>query len=394
MEKLTNKKIINTTYGKVTKEKGITLIALVITIIVLLILAGVSIAMLTGENGILTQAQNAKSETIKNGEKEQLRLAYMEAKAEKLKVGDTGAVTADELKKQVENDGVDATVTPETSPIEVEFNDTHNKYTVDGETGEITESTTPQTPGKPSYDPEKLTIGTEQEAKNTDKYGWKVGNYTKTTEEFTSGVWRLFFQDSQYAYLITDELVGSYRPSDYYDKEEDKEKYKDGTKMSIEGQKLNEKVSSLFTNESNKANTGIRATVWFTDTTEDGPWAKYKNSDCVFAIASPTAELFEASYNNNTNTTHKNYENNKINVQLGTFGYSENTSSNWLKAEDSHGIYNKDNSSYWWLASPGYNYGNSCLIVGGDNRLFLQPQREQLHECGSPYSLYSNIYIR
>ena len=45
------------------KENGITLIALVITIIVLLILAGVSIAMLTGENGILTQAQNAKNRT-------------------------------------------------------------------------------------------------------------------------------------------------------------------------------------------------------------------------------------------------------------------------------------------------------------------------------------------
>ena len=45
------------------KEKGITLIALVITIIVLLILAGVSIAMLTGDNGILTQAQRAANET-------------------------------------------------------------------------------------------------------------------------------------------------------------------------------------------------------------------------------------------------------------------------------------------------------------------------------------------
>ena len=44
-------------------QKGITLIALVITIIVLLILAGVSIAMLTGQNGILTQAQNSKTVT-------------------------------------------------------------------------------------------------------------------------------------------------------------------------------------------------------------------------------------------------------------------------------------------------------------------------------------------
>lgn len=47
------------------RERGITLIALVITIIVLLILAGVSIAMITGDNGILTQAQIAKEDTEK-----------------------------------------------------------------------------------------------------------------------------------------------------------------------------------------------------------------------------------------------------------------------------------------------------------------------------------------
>ena len=45
------------------KERGITLIALVVTIVVLLILAAVSISMLGGENGIITQAQNAKEET-------------------------------------------------------------------------------------------------------------------------------------------------------------------------------------------------------------------------------------------------------------------------------------------------------------------------------------------
>ena len=48
------------------ERKGITLIALVITIIVLLILAGVSIAMLTGQNVILTQAQSAKTTTDDN----------------------------------------------------------------------------------------------------------------------------------------------------------------------------------------------------------------------------------------------------------------------------------------------------------------------------------------
>ena len=48
---------------KSKSEKGITLIALVITIIVLLILVGVSIAMLTGDNGILTKSTESKEET-------------------------------------------------------------------------------------------------------------------------------------------------------------------------------------------------------------------------------------------------------------------------------------------------------------------------------------------
>ena len=56
------------------KERGITLIALVITIIVLLILAGVSIAMLTGDNGILTQAKEAKEKTEEAKRKEEQQL--------------------------------------------------------------------------------------------------------------------------------------------------------------------------------------------------------------------------------------------------------------------------------------------------------------------------------
>ncbi len=48
---------------KMKRDSGITLIALVVTIIVLLILAGVSISMLTGENGIITQAKKSKIET-------------------------------------------------------------------------------------------------------------------------------------------------------------------------------------------------------------------------------------------------------------------------------------------------------------------------------------------
>ena len=57
------------------RNKGITLIALVITIIVLLILAGVTIATLFGENGIITMAQKAKEETEDAAKEEQQLLA-------------------------------------------------------------------------------------------------------------------------------------------------------------------------------------------------------------------------------------------------------------------------------------------------------------------------------
>ncbi len=58
-------------------DRGITLIALVVTIIVLLILAEVSISMLTGQNGILRRAAEAKEKTEESGKKEKTDLATM-----------------------------------------------------------------------------------------------------------------------------------------------------------------------------------------------------------------------------------------------------------------------------------------------------------------------------
>ncbi|MFR8144478.1 MAG: hypothetical protein ACLU84_05305 [Clostridia bacterium] len=61
-----------------TKQKGVTLIALVITIIVLIILAGVAINALVGENGIITQAQRAKDDTEQGKREEQGGLLSLE----------------------------------------------------------------------------------------------------------------------------------------------------------------------------------------------------------------------------------------------------------------------------------------------------------------------------
>ena len=63
-------------------QKGVTLIALVVTIVVLLILAGVAIAMLRGDNGILTEATKASSETKISEETEAVSNAINELTTE------------------------------------------------------------------------------------------------------------------------------------------------------------------------------------------------------------------------------------------------------------------------------------------------------------------------
>ena len=83
--------------NKDEKERGITLIALVITIIVLLILAAVTIATLTGENGILSNASKAREETQKANAEEQVGIAVAGS------IGTDGNVNTDSLNDKLKN---------------------------------------------------------------------------------------------------------------------------------------------------------------------------------------------------------------------------------------------------------------------------------------------------
>ena len=93
--------------------KGITLIALVVTIIVLLILAGISIAMLTGNNGVLTQGKRAKEEQAHAAVKEGIMLLYNEYRTKQevnsSKVQEETKVASTELVKIAENSGAEGT---------------------------------------------------------------------------------------------------------------------------------------------------------------------------------------------------------------------------------------------------------------------------------------------
>ena len=85
----------------IKKAKGITLISLVITIIILLILAGVTLSLTLGDNGIITQAQKAKEAQEIAAIKEDLQLAILDKELEK---GGTG-LTQEELEEIAGNYG-------------------------------------------------------------------------------------------------------------------------------------------------------------------------------------------------------------------------------------------------------------------------------------------------
>ena len=125
------------------KNNGITLIALIVTIIILLILAGITIATLTGENGIITRAIEAREQTEIGSEKEEIALAWNGAVLDKL--GGTD-ITADDLNKQFTTNKTDANATG-SNPITVEF-DSGRSYTVD-ENGNIQGPGTAGTPETP-----------------------------------------------------------------------------------------------------------------------------------------------------------------------------------------------------------------------------------------------------
>ena len=107
------------------KEKGITLIALVITIIVLLILAGVTIATLTGENGVLTKAKSAQTQTEQAKEDENLKIAIAGS------YGTDGKLNLKDLKDNLKNQEI-SYKDSDKFPLEVTVNGEKKKIDANG----------------------------------------------------------------------------------------------------------------------------------------------------------------------------------------------------------------------------------------------------------------------
>ena len=185
---------------KTKSSKGITLIALVITIIVLLILAGVSIAMLTGNNGILTQAQTAKEETEKASVIEQVQVDILGEQAEGKGSGIDAGTLQTILNKYFTNVPTDANEI--TTDLILKANEEYGGYNI---------------PLSDIYDGEinikGITAGELTDDQKKELYGAYVTNYECSSndaieiEEEIPGKWMIFHIDDDNIYLISSDYI-------------------------------------------------------------------------------------------------------------------------------------------------------------------------------------------
>ena len=334
---------------KQKNQRGITLIALVITIIVLLILAGVSIATLTGQNGILTRASDAKEQTEIASVKEQAQLDIANWVADKMKNGEDAAVNTPEKVKEI---------------LETANLNNENKYYKELQTDKII------TPSGYEILYEELytnsTTGGEVTEVTAANYGDKVDGYIsqKEKDEGINLTWRIFYHDDNYVYLISSKSDGS---------------------NTVDSCQLNQYLGTYNTGSADITDSFLQSlnSRWFNivkdaPSTEDNAkavaylmdqnvWDDYKDSEknAAYAIGSPTLELYANSYNK---TSIANSREHQIEItDCTSTGYSENTFSGWLSTEFNNGIYNNGSSSYWWLASPGGSLSNGVVNVYGND---------------------------
>ena len=293
-------------------NKGVTLIALIITIIVLLILAGVVLLMIVGQNGILNRAQEAKVTTAEKVAKEKVELSVSGAIAR----ANYGELTIKNLKEEVGKYG--GTIKDDKTEFPVTVIIDEKEYEVSSDGSVSTTSSTKDTLAS-------LKISNENIGEYID-----LGNDVIDTEE-TKGVttddWRILYVDETTNKVHV--ILADYLP---------KEKIPEGNNIGTKGYNV----------WSKNDRTGLLEYI-------KGPdkWSSLANGISGATVTGgPTAELLMNSYNTKkeTNLDYTTYPSLDKNEKL----YVPH---NEIVTEDG------ENIEGYWLASPNADYTAFVWIV-------------------------------
>ena len=356
--------------------RGITLIALVITIIVLLILAGVSIAMLTGENGILTQTQNAKSASKIADIKEKANADILGIEAGTQKTTISKSALKNILDEYFDNVPIELDSNTELV-LKPEYGNSKMKVS-DIYSGELTsEGLTAKEISNIAY--------------KQNLYGARVNGYTLSNTIQTDLGWKIFYADNSNIYLIAD---------NYIERENLPNSTTDGTLETKTDRKPNDgnsnyPRSAIFTSIledysgssriSNKlktlnndylnvknyssTNKNMKAVAYMFDTATWNSKLKDIDNKAEYVIGGPPIEMLLNSYNEKYGTSF-------MSEALSEIGYSikKNVNDSWSSdlrylltqndtIEDSLYMPSNTNAFAYWLSSPAADYDTNIFYI-------------------------------
>ena len=342
---------------KFKNAKGITLIALVITIIVLLILAGVTIATLTGDNGILNQAGKAKDKTT---EAESIERVQVEVAGS---YGLDGTIDKDQLNKNLGNiAGLkigESNFGGENIVKELPATVTLNGYDIGIDANGGVEKI-PEIIAKIRANPQAY-------------YGKKVTNYKASDSD--TNTYKIFyvdkdndFKDGYNTIYLKADFSGSVRCSTSYDA----------------SQTLIKRMNPLWATKENTvaaetttiSNKNEQAAAWLCDPSK---WTAYCDTDKAnYAIGGPSVEMYVKSYNQThgddalgcqyqTNTVPGYIYKVKDTIQNSGWYTNDNTLDYSMTYKSMYCGQNGKRTGSWWLASPSAHSSISVCDVGGSN---------------------------
>ena len=368
------------------QSRGITLIALIITIIILLILAGVAINMVLGQNGLLNNSKEATQKYKKSQENEELSLIltnYYMAKLEDDNI-DLGTYLNENnaiLKEEKDGNYI------------IEYNG--DEYTI---AKENLDSKREEQEVIVTENGEEKTITVANMAKEPKKYyGARVTNYNQ------GGNYRIFYIDKENKY--GDGVNTVYLISDEYYVEKQYISYEYNTnKTRI--RRMNPMWSSYIGNlEESSWNNNAKAAAYLCETTK---WESYRDSTKAnYVIGGPSLEMYADSYNQtheenslvytcNTSTNGTYSTNNEKGYFIGVKGsYSNNGWYTETQTIDNSQniIYIKENK-FTLLASPSAIDVNYVSIVNGQNRRVSYDDFQNTFVVRPLVSLKSDIEIK
>ena len=352
-------------------KRGITLIALVITIIVLLILAGVTISALSGDNGILLNAAKAREETEATTEEEKIQLAII------------GSLT--------ENDGKEIIKNILESELEKFFK--KSEYTVtegtndEGDEGFFTMIAQNEKESRTHFVDktgklEKILGNAKEIANNANEtYGALVTNYDIDND--TTVDWKIFYSDGINVYLIADDYIdtdilpvtvtnnkpnqsSSYNSAAYFT---DILSDYIGSDSISDNNPAYKWLKSYYERGYTSINKNMKAVAYMMDT---NIWDKFKKNTSLYATGGPTLEMLLASYNHKYGTQYECQATNEMGYELrktSDEAWSDRITGMLNTTDSLYTISNQTNALSYWIATPSvrtnsiYDIGNNLISV-------------------------------